>query len=115
VRAARQIPQVEAAAREQTARRGHVPRLSPVRGAQERNLSVAESEALGASPLEERQGLERLGRRPYEDRLAGITGPGQKIARLFHHGEGATVDGLDALAAKNPRKDRRGPPHGGLI
>src|SRR5688572_19080452 len=103
--AAHEVSRRKAAAGEEAPRDTNVPGLAGVGGAEEGDLGRAQAESLYPSRLDERQGLEGLGRGSGKDRTGGVTARGQETTRLVHYGGVAAVAGLEKAAAQDPGKE----------
>jgi hypothetical protein len=107
IRAAFQIRDPEPAASEHAPDDPDVPRFSPVRGAEQRDLVVAEPELPFAARRQQRHRLERLRRGAQINRQAGVAEKSEKGAVLVHDGDGPSMDGFDAAAPEDPGHDRK--------
>ena len=99
---------VEAEAREPGAHPVDVHRLAAVRGAGQRQLRLADGEALGGAALQQDQRLQGLDRRAREDRPIGLArGMAQRAGGIADRVADA-VPALDMLATVDEDSDRNG-------
>jgi hypothetical protein len=107
IRAAFEIRNAESAPREHAPDDADVPRFSPVRGAEERDLIVAQPELPLAARRQQRHRLKRLCGGAQVDRESGVAEKSEKGAVLVHDRDRASMHGLDAAAPKDPGHDRK--------
>ena len=101
VGAAREVGDAEAPALQEPRGYTHVPRLSPVGGAHEGDVVVAEAEGALAAGGEKRHRLERLRCGAEVELGVRIAGGRNRPSLLVDDGHEAPVDRLDAAAAQD--------------
>ena len=82
--------------------------LARMRGAGERDLLVAEAEAVGGAALDQRQGLQRLDRRTRIDGPVDVAEGEHHPPVRVDHGARPAMGGFDPLAAQDFDDDRIG-------
>jgi len=78
----------------------HVTGFAKMRGTSKREVNIAQGKSIGCAGFDQRQALDKLGRRPRVDRQLRHTSLMHHRARLcLHHHVVAALNRLDAIGA----------------